>query len=56
MTPHVASFPGPTQLFVAYSTEKWEDTMLSHFSVLQVTEGWVGPGNKATPHRKCNGI
>ena len=29
MTPHVASFPGPTQLFVACSTEEWEDTMLS---------------------------
>ena len=35
----LASFPGPAQLSVACSTDR--------FSILQATESWVGPGNEA---------
>ena len=37
----VASFPDPTHLSVVISME-------NHFSVLQATESWAGPGNEAT--------
>ena len=36
--PDVALFPGPAQ----FST-------LSHFSIVQATESWARPGNKAIP-------
>ena len=39
----LASFPGPAQLSVACSTDKY----CKRRKVLQATESWAGPGNEA---------